>query len=312
MAAYLVKRLALTIPVVIGILLVTFAIKALIPSDAVTAMYQGQMSEQEAAEAIATMRAHYHLDKPWYVQFALYAESVAHGDLGESIRTRQPVLDEIGYRYLNTLKLTFAALAIGIAIGVTSGILAAYKKDTWLDVTAMTISLFGISMPAFFSSLVVILVFAVWLQWVPVIPQGWLALLLPAATLGLIEAAPLARITRSSMLDILGRDYIRAARAKGLSESAVLIHHALPNALLAVATIIGLQIGSLLGGAFIVEIIFGWRGIGELAVKAIQWRDFTITQGIILIGAGSYVLINLAIDLLYMWIDPRIDYGSAS
>jgi ABC-type dipeptide/oligopeptide/nickel transport system permease component len=312
MAAYLVKRLALTVPVVIGILLVTFAIKALIPSDAVTVMFQGQMSEQEAAEAIANMRVQYHLDRPWYEQFALYTMSVARGDLGESIRTRQPVLDEIGYRYLNTLELTFAALAIGILVGVSSGIVAAYKKDSWLDVTAMTISLFGISMPAFFSSLVVILVFAVWLRWVPVIPHGWLGLFMPAATLGLIEAAPLARITRSSMLDILGRDYIRAARAKGLGEAAVLMHHALPNALLAVATIIGLQIGSLLGGAFIVEIIFGWRGIGELAVKAVQWRDFTITQGIILIGAGSYVLINLAIDILYTWIDPRIDYGSGS
>jgi ABC-type dipeptide/oligopeptide/nickel transport system permease component len=312
MAAYVVKRLLLTIPVVIGILLVTFATKALIPTDAVTAMYQGQLSEQEAAVAIANMRARYHLDRPWYEQFALYVESIAHGDLGESIRTRNPVIDEIGYRYLNTLKLTFAALLVGIVVGVTSGIVAAYRKDSWLDVTAMTISLFGISMPAFFSGLVVILVFAVWLRWVPVIPSGWTALLLPAFTLGLIEAAPLARITRSSMLDILSRDYIRAARAKGLGEIAVLLRHALPNALLAVATIIGLQIGSLLGGAFIIEVIFGWRGIGELAVKAIQWRDFTLTQGIILIGAGSYVLINLAIDLLYTWIDPRIDYGTGS
>ncbi|SDR19650.1 peptide/nickel transport system permease protein/oligopeptide transport system permease protein [Rhizobiales bacterium GAS191] len=312
MAAYIVKRLLLTIPVVIGILLVTFATKALIPTDAVSAMYQGQLSEQEAAVAMATMRARYHLDRPWYEQFALYAEGIAHGDLGESIRTRNPVIDEIGYRYLNTLKLTFAALLVGVAVGVTSGIVAAYKKDSWLDVTAMTISLFGISMPAFFSGLVVILVFAVWLRWVPVIPSGWTALMLPAFTLGLIEAAPLARITRSSMLDILSRDYIRAARAKGLSEIAVLLRHALPNALLAVATIIGLQIGSLLGGAFIIEVIFGWRGIGELAVKAIQWRDFALTQGIILIGAGSYVLINLAIDLIYTWIDPRIDYGTGS
>jgi ABC-type dipeptide/oligopeptide/nickel transport system permease component len=307
---YIVKRLLLTIPVVVGILLLTFAVKALIPTDAVSAMYQGQLSEQEAATAIANMRARYHLDRPWYVQFAYYAEGVARGDLGESIRTRRPVIDEIGYRYLNTLELTFAALLVGVVVGVSSGVAAAYKKDSWLDVTAMTISLFGISMPAFFSGLIVILVFAVWLRWTPVIPSGWMALLLPALTLGLIEAAPLARITRSSMLDILSRDYIRAARAKGLSESAVLIHHALPNALLAVATIIGLQIGSLLGGAFIIEVIFGWRGVGELAVKAIQWRDFAITQGIILIGSGSYVLINLTIDILYTWIDPRIDFGA--
>jgi ABC-type dipeptide/oligopeptide/nickel transport system permease component len=138
-------------------------------------------------------------------------------------------------------------------------------------------------------------------------PRGWSALLLPAATLGLIEAAPLARVTRASMLDVLSRDYIRAARAKGVPEYALLLRHALPNALLSVATIVGLQIGHLLGGAFIIEVIFGWHGVGELAVRAIEWRDFAITQGIILIGAASFVLLNLVIDVLYTWIDPRID-----
>jgi ABC-type dipeptide/oligopeptide/nickel transport system permease component len=257
---------------------------------------------------MAAMRAFYHLDKPWYIQFGYYADGIAHGDLGQSIRTRQPVLDEIGYRYINTLELTFTALGVAMTIGLLSGIVAAYRKDSWLDVTATTISLFGISMPAFFFGLVIIMIFSVWLHLLPVMPRGWTALLLPAFTLGLIEAAPLARVTRSSMLDILGRDYIRAARAKGVPEAAILFRHALPNALLAVATIIGLQIGHLLGGAFIIEVIFGWRGIGELAVHAIQWRDFSITQGIILIGSGSFVLINLVIDILYTWIDPRIDY----
>jgi ABC-type dipeptide/oligopeptide/nickel transport system permease component len=311
MLGYIAQRLALTVPVVIGILLVTFAIKSLIPTDAVTAMYQGQVTEQEASKAIEIIRARFHLDQPWYVQFGYYADGIMHGDLGLSIRTRQPVLTEIGFRYLNTLELTFAALLVATAIGVFSGIVAAYKKDTWLDVTATTISLFGISMPAFFFGLVVILIFSVWLAWLPVIPRGWTALLMPAATLGLIEAAPLARITRSSMLEVLGREYIRAARAKGLAERVVLLRHALPNTLLAVATIVGLQFGRLLGGAFIIEVIFGWRGIGELAVRAIQWRDFAITQGIILIGAGSFVLINLVIDILYTWIDPRVAYKAS-
>ena len=311
MLGYIAQRLLLTIPVVVGILLVTFAIKSLIPTDAVTAIYQGQYTEKEAAQAIANMRAHYHLDQPWYVQFGYYASGVAHGDLGESLRTRNPVLDEIGFRYLNTLELTFAALLVAIVLGVVSGLVAAYNKDTWLDVTATTVSLFGISMPAFFFGLVVILVFSVWLHWLPVIPRGWTALLMPAVTLGLIEAAPIARITRSSMLEVLGREYVRAARAKGLSEGVVLLRHALPNTLLAVVTIVGLQFGRLLGGAFIIEVIFGWRGIGELAVRAIVWRDFAITQGIILIGAGSFVLINLLIDILYVWIDPRIDYKTS-
>lgn len=308
MLGYIVRRLLLTIPVVVGILLVTFLIKSLIPTDAVTAMLQGQVTEAEGAEAIANIRAQFGLDRPWYVQFARYVGGVVQGDLGQSIRTRRPVLEEIGFRYLNTLQLTFAALIVALVVGVLAGIVAAYRRDSWLDVTATTISLFGISMPAFFFGLLVIMVFSVWLQWLPVMPRGWTALILPAVTLGLIEAAPLARVTRSSMLEVLGREYIRAARAKGVPERALLFRHALPNALLAVATIVGLQIGHLLGGAFIIEVIFGWRGIGELAVRAIAWRDFEITQGIILIGSASFVLINLMIDILYTWIDPRIDY----
>lgn len=307
MVHYILHRILISIPVVLGILFLTFLIKAAIPTDAVTAMYHGQLTEGEAAEAIANIRAKYHLDKAWYEQFGIYVADVLQGNLGESVRTRQPVMDEIGYRYVNTIILTVASLAIGVAIGVLSGVVAAYYKDTWLDVTATTFSLFGISIPAFFFGLVLILVFAVWLRWVPVIGSGWQGLILPAVTLGLIEAAPLSRIARSAMLDVLGRDYIRAARAKGMSEVTVIFHHALPNALLAVVTIIGLQVGNLLGGAFIIEVIFGWHGIGELAVQAIQWRDFTITQAVILVGAGTYVLVNLIVDILYAWIDPRVD-----
>lgn len=308
MLAYVCRRLLLTVPVIIGILLVTFVIKSLIPTDAVTAMFQGQITEGAGAEAIANMRAHFGLDQPWYVQFGRYVLGVMQGDLGTSVRTRRPVLEEIGYRYLNTLELTFAALTVALVLGVLAGVIAAYRKDSWMDVTATTISLFGISMPAFFFGLLVIMVFSVWLKWLPVMPRGWTALLLPAATLGLIEAAPLARITRSKMLEILGQDYMRAARAKGVPEGALLLSHALPNALLAVATIVGLQIGQLLGGAFIIEVIFGWRGVGELAVRAIEWRDFAITQGIILIGSATFVMLNLVIDVVYTWIDPRIDY----
>ncbi len=310
MLGYILRRLALTVPVIIGILLVTFVIKSLIPTDAVTAMFQGQVTEQEAKVAIDAMRHQFGLDQPWYIQFGHYVTGVVQGDFGTSVRTRRPVLDEIGFRYLNTLELTFAALLVALVVGVLSGIIAAYRRDSWMDVTATTVSLFGISMPAFFFGLLVIMVFSVWLKWLPVMPRGWTALLLPAATLGLIEAAPLARVTRSAMLEILGRDYMRAARAKGVPERALLFRHALPNALLAVATIVGLQIGHLIGGAFIIEVIFGWRGVGELAVRAIEWRDFAITQGIILIGSATFVTINLVIDVLYTWIDPRIDYSA--
>ena len=307
MARYVLRRLLLAVPVIVGILLITFLIKAVIPTDAVTAMYQGQMSETDAAQAIATLRAKFHLDVPWYQQFAFYARDLAHGDLGESIRLRRPVADEIGYRYVNTIMLTGAALLIAIVAGLTTGILAAARRNTWLDVTATTIGLFGTSMPAFFFGLLLILVVSVWLRLLPVVPHGPMAILLPALSLGLIEAAPLSRVTRTSMIDVMRRDYVRAARARGTGETAIILRHALPNALLVVLTIIGLQIGNLLGGAFIVETIFSWHGIGELAVNAIKWRDFALTQAVILVSAATYLVVNLAADLLYAWIDPRVE-----
>jgi peptide/nickel transport system permease protein/oligopeptide transport system permease protein len=310
MGRYVLKRLLLLVPVVIGILLITFLMKALIPTDAATAIYQGQLSEQDAAQAIAALRAKYHLDLPWYQQFVLYVGDLAHGDLGESIRLRKPVIDEIGYRYVNTILLTGAALAIALIVGLATGILAAARRNTWLDVTATTIGLFGISMPAFFFGLLLILLCSVWLRLLPVVPHGPLAIVLPAVALGLIEAAPLSRVARSSMIDVLRRDYILAARARGASEIALILRHALPNALIVVLTVVGLQIGNLLGGAFIVETIFSWHGIGELAVNAIQWRDFTLTQAIILISAVTYLVINLAADILYAWLDPRVELVS--
>ena len=309
MTAYIARRLLLMVPVIFGILLLTFAIKALIPSDAVAALFEGQVTEEQSAETAATIRHKYGLDRPWYVQFADYSGKVLTGDLGESIRTRRPVIDEIGFRYLNTLELTVAALAIGVVLGLITGIVAAYYKDSWIDTAVMTIGLFGISMPAFFFSLAMLLVFSVWLEWLPVVPRGGAGLLMPALTLGLIESAPISRIVRSSMLDVLGREYIRAARARGVPPRMLLLRHALPNALLAVVTLVGLQFGGLLGGAFIVEIMFGWRGVGELAVRAIQWRDFALTQGVILIGSAIYVSVNLLVDLAYTLIDPRIRYG---
>lgn len=311
MGGYIARRLLLVVPVVLGILLVTFMVRAVIPTDAVTAMYEGQITDQEAEDTTALIRAKFHLDQPWYIQFAYYVRDVARGDLGESVRLRRPVSEEIGYRYINTLVLTLVALGIGIAIGVPAGIIAAARKDAWMDVTAMTVGLLGISMPAFFFGLLLILVFAVWLELVPVVPRGGAALLLPALTLGLIEAAPISRLARSGMIEMLRRDHIRAARARGMSEGAIILRHALPGTLLAILTVVGLQFGGLLGGACIIEVIFGWRGIGELAVKAIQWRDFALTQAIILVSAGSYVAINLVIDILYAWIDPRVDYSRA-
>jgi len=285
----------------------TFLVKAAIPSDAVGMMFAGQLTETESAEAAAIIRAKFHLDQPPLVQFYYYVSDILHGDLGVSIRTRARVIDEIGYRYINTMKLAFGSLMIGILLGVSMGIISAYYKDSFLDIATMTVSLFGLSLPAFFFGILLILLFCVQLRWLPVIAGGgWKGIVLPAANLGLILSASIARITRSSMLEVLDQDYIRTARAKGLNERLVVFKHALKNALLPVVTIIGLQIGNLLGGAFIIENVFGWHGIGELGVKAIQWRDFTITQGIILISAATYVVINLIVDILYQFIDPRV------
>jgi len=310
MLHFIARRLLLAVPVLAGILFITFLIRSAIPADAVSTLFDGQMTQEQSAATAAMIRERFQLDQPWYRQFVRYTWQVLQGDFGESIRTREPVLDEIGWRYVNTLVLTGAALIVAVIVGLGSGLLAAYKRDTWLDVTSTTFSLFGLSMPSFFLGLILILLFSVWLRWLPVLGQGWQALILPAITLGLIEAAPLARVTRASMIDVLGREYIRAARAKGMSEAALMLHHALPNALLAVVTLVGLQIGSLLGGAFIVEVIFRWHGIGELAVQAIQWRDFTISQAVILIGALTYVVINIVVDVLYAFVDPRIELRS--
>ncbi len=309
LTAYIVRRILFIFPIIAGILFVTFLLQAFIPTDAVSMMYQGQATEEQASEAMTRMRARFNLDQPWYIQFLTYSASILRGDLGISIRTRQPVAAELGYRYLNTLKLTAASLVIALVVGVGSGIVSAYYKDTVLDVAGQAIGLFGLSMPAFFFGIVLIMIFAVQLRLVPVIGMGdWRHLILPALCLGLIESASLSRITRSAMLDVMNQDYIRTSRAKGLRERLVIGRHALKNTLLPVITVLGLKVGGLLGGAFIIEVVFAWHGIGELAVKAIQWRDFTITQGIIVIGAATYVVVNLIVDIGYVFVDPRIRY----
>ena len=307
MTTYIIKRLMMLVPTVFGILLVTFLIQAFIPTDVVAQMYLGTQAESQSAEAMANMRAKFHLDKPWYIQFAYYFQNVIKGDLGISVKTREPVSSLIGYRYINTIKLTFASLIIAVIIGVGTGILSAYYKDTVWDIVGMGVGLFGLSMPAFFFGIILLFLFAVKLRWFPVVGFGdWRHLILPAFNLGIIESASLSRVTRASMLEVLNQDYIRTSRAKGLHENIVVFKHVLRNALLPVVTNIGLQIGGLLGGAFIIEVVFAWHGIGELAVKAIGWRYFSITQGIIIISAITYVMVNLLVDLLYRFIDPRV------
>jgi peptide/nickel transport system permease protein len=307
LATYLIRRLLLLIPVVVGVLTLVFFMRALIPGDPIEIMFLGQMPPDP--ETVAQIRRELGLDVPLPVQYVNYLVGAVQGDLGTSVRTRRPVLDEIRDRYVNTLILTFASLFIALTVGLVTGILAAVYRDSLIDTITMILALFGLSMPAFWFGLLMIYFFGVQLRWFPVMGTGSLRhLVMPALTLGLIASTIQARVTRSSMLEVLGSDYIRTARAKGLSKATVVLRHGLKNALIPTVTVLGLQIGGLLGGAFIIETVFAWHGIGALAVRAISQRDFPVIQGVIVVVATTYVLVNLLVDLLYRFLDPRISY----
>jgi ABC-type dipeptide/oligopeptide/nickel transport system permease component len=304
---YLIRRLLFVIPVVIGVLTLVFLMRVLVPGDPIEIMFLGQVPPDP--DTVADIRRELGLDKPLALQYVQYVVGVAQGDLGKSVRTRRPVLDEIRDRYPNTLILAAASLVVALVIGLTTGVLAAVYKDSWIDNLTMFIALFGLSMPAFWFGLMMIQTFGVYLRWFPVMGSGsFRHLIMPALTLGLIASTVQARVARSSMLEVLSSDYVRTARAKGLSRAVVILRHALRNALVPTMTILGLQVGGLLGGAFIIEAVFAWHGVGELAVQAISQRDFPVIQGIIVVVATTYVLVNVLIDLSYRLLDPRIEY----
>ncbi len=307
MTAYVIRRLLLTIPVLFAIVTLVFAIRPLVPGDPVEIMFFGQSANQEV---IANIRAQLGLDKSIPEQYLLYVGNVLRGDLGTSITTRQPVIEEITNRYPATLQLAIGAFLVSAIVGLGSGILAAVYKDSPIDTVAMIVATTGISMPAFWFGLLAIYLFSVNLGWFSVIPDGSLkSLVLPALTLGLIASSIVARLVRSAMLEVLGQEYVQTARAKGLTERRVVMHHALRNAAIPVVTIVGLQFGGLLTGAFIIEAVFAWHGIGELAVQAFAKRDFPMIQGITLVVATTYVLVNLVVDIIYAALDPRITYS---
>lgn len=307
MTAYLIRRILLLVPVIVGVLTLIFLMRALVPGDPIEIMFMGQMPPDP--KVVADIRHELGLDVPLPRQYLNYLVGVATGDLGKSVRTRRAVLDEIRDRYPNTLILTAASLVIALVVGLVTGVLAAVYKDSWIDTLTMLLALFGLSMPAFWFGLLMIQFFGVYLRWFPVMGSGTLRqLVMPALTLGLIASTVQARVVRSSMLEVLNSDYIRTARAKGLRDYVVILRHALKNALIPTITILGLQVGGLLGGAFIIEAVFAWHGIGELAVQAIGQRDFPLIQGIIAVVATTYVLVNLLVDLAYRLVDPRITY----
>jgi ABC-type dipeptide/oligopeptide/nickel transport system permease component len=295
--------LLLAVPVLLGVVFVVMLTVQLIPGDAVQLM----LGEHATKEAVAKLRDYLGLDKPLLVRYVDYVKRLLTGDLGRSIQQNRPVVDELAEAWPATLELTVAALVIAAAVGVVAGIVSAAWPNSLFDAVARLGSLFGLSMPVFWTGLVLIVVFALWLPWLPVGGVGSPShLVLPAVTLALPSVAMVARMTRSSVLEVLREDYVRTARAKGVTERLVVAKHALRNAAIPILTLLGLQAGQLMGGAVLTETVFAWPGLGRLMVKAIFARDYVLLQGAVLIFALAFVMINLVVDLAYGALDPRI------
>ena len=307
MSRFLLTRLLSTVPVLFGVSFLVFMMLHLVPGDPVRMM----LSEfQTNPQQVELLRSQLHLDEPLPKQYGRFVVNALRGDLGLSIRSKRPVRNEIGENLGSTLQLAAAALLIAAAIGVPLGIIAALKQHSWLDLGPMVFALTGVSMPSFWLGLLLIFLFSLRLGWFPATGGGDLKhLFLPALTLGLGASAIIARLTRSSMLEVLRQEYMTTARAKGLHERVVVLRHGLKNALIPVVTIFGLQFGNLLAGAVVVETVFARPGIGRLIIGAILAKDFPMVQGIILLTATTYVLVNLLVDVAYGLLDPRIRYG---
>lgn len=305
MAHFFIKRLLLTIPVLIGVATLVFSLIHLVPGDPVQAM----LGESASPLDVAQLRTKLGLDRPLYQQYASFARGAVRGDLGTSLRTNQPVTVLILERMPATMELAMAAMVVAILVAIPLGIIAAVRVGTRVDFAATTLALVGISMPTFWLGPLLAIVFSVWLGWFPVSGRGTLAnLVLPAITLGAPLAAILARMTRASVLEELRELYVTAARARGASEARAVLAHAFRNSLIPIVTVIGLQFGSVLTGAVITETIFAWPGVGRLLVLSISARDYPAVQGCILLIACTYVSMNLLIDMLYGFLDPRIRY----
>ncbi len=301
------RRSAGFFSVIFGVLLLTFLLIHLVPGDPVEVM----LGESASTADREQLRADLGLNKPLVQQFGHYLDKLAHGDLGQSIHTKTPIIELIKTRYPATVKLAVLSLIIGLVIGIPLGIYAALKANHWQDFLVTIVSVRFSAMPAFWLGPMLMLVFAVWLGWLPVSGmESKSAIILPAVTLGFGLSAILTRMTRTSLLEVLNEDFIRTARAKGLSEKTVIARHALRAALLPIITIVGLQMGSLLAGTVITETIFSWDGIGRLLVESIEKRDYPVTQACVLVVALSYVAVNFLTDLLYSRLDPRVRFSA--
>ena len=303
----MMKRFIGMIPVVFGVLLLTFLLVHSVPGDPVEVM----LGESASAADRIQLRSDLGLDKPLTVQFATYITKLVHGDFGASIHSKKPIVDLLAERLPATFQLAFLALLFAISIGLPLGVIAALRVNQWPDKIASVLSLTVAAMPHFWMGPMLMMVFALWLGLLPVSGmENPSAIILPALTLGFGLAGILTRMTRASMLEVLHEDFIRTARAKGLSESNVVLHHALRAALLPIVTVLGLQLGSLLAGTVITETVFSWDGIGRLLVESIEKRDYPVTQACVLVVALTYVFVNFATDVLYTKIDPRVRFST--
>jgi len=305
MIGYIIKRLLLAIPTILGVIFIVMLTIELVPGDPVELM----LGEHATRDAVENVRTALGLDKPLLTRYILYLKNLAEGDMGRSIRENRDVSKEISDVWPATLKLTIAAMIIALLIGMALGIISAVKPNSYFDGLNRIFSLFGLSMPVFWTGLVMIVIFSFWLRLFPIGGTGsFRHLILPAITLSLPSIAMISRMTRSSLLEVLREDYVRTARAKGLSEKKVILKHALKNAFIPIITLSGLQTGQLMGGAILTETVFAWPGLGRLMVRAIFARDYILLQGAVLVFALAFVVINLIVDVSYSFIDPRVSY----
>jgi ABC-type dipeptide/oligopeptide/nickel transport system permease component len=310
LARYIANRVAQLVPVLFLISLIVFSIMHALPGDPVQLMLAGAESGSVTPERQEELRELMGLNDPLPVQYFRFVKGAVTGDLGTSVRLRSPVLDLILERFGSTIQLSLGGIFFAIVIGMSTGIIAALRQGSWMDTLSMMMAYVGVSLPLFWLGLLLILVFSFRLGWFPPAGQeGLRALVLPSVTLGLVSAGVISRLTRSSLVEVLVEDYVRTARAKGLSARIVTIRHALRNAFLPVLTILGLQFGAMLAGTVVTETVFSRPGLGRLVVNAILWKDYPLVQGIILFIATTYVLVNLVVDICYAWLDPRIRYG---
>jgi peptide/nickel transport system permease protein len=309
MPSYLIQRIGGAVIVVIGVVSIVFLLIHLIPGDPVDVM----LGEGATPADRVALRSSLGLDQPVAAQFAAYLEGLLQLELGTSFHSQRPVTDLLRERLPATAWLAIVSLLIAVALALPLGMLAAVRRDSRWDTGSMAFSMLGVSIPNFWLGPLLILVFSLWLGWFPVSGRDAAgAVVLPALTLGTGLAAILSRMVRSSLLEVLGEDYIRTARAKGLPPQRILLQHGLRNALLPVITLLGLQLGALLAGAVVTETVFSWPGIGLLTIEAIQTRDYPVVQACVLLISLTYVLVNLLTDLAYAWIDPRIRLGTTA